>query len=72
MKRYISLILSLLFSVSQLFAQPRPPEDPGANPVPVGKYAALLLVIAAIVIFEYKDQIKKVFHKKKHKTPHYE
>jgi hypothetical protein len=49
-----------------MFAQPLPPKDPGANPVPVGKYAALLLVIAAIVIFEYKGQIKKVFHKNKH------
>ncbi|MBN1925566.1 MAG: hypothetical protein JW798_07020 [Prolixibacteraceae bacterium] len=67
MKKYISLIFIFIAFVSKLAAQPLPPEDPGGNPVPVGKFAALLLLVAFFLLSGKKDQIKNIFRKQETK-----
>ncbi|MCF8358593.1 MAG: hypothetical protein K9H26_07520 [Prolixibacteraceae bacterium] len=52
-----SLIISLLIFAKVLSAQPLPPADPGANPVPAG--GMIYLLIAAITAIGVRKLSKK-------------
>lgn len=51
----IIILFTILFSVD-LHAQPLPPTNPYGNPVPLGAYAALLLVVGAVLLLKKKKQ----------------